>query len=200
MACSDSHTGLPTDATLDNRLYANTYFGFSFPIPGGWTIAQKEVTDSLQTKAAKGGRSLAAANTLELRAEADQLAQKFRVLLMVSGHPAGSGNNANIVFFAAASALGSRRLSNQDVIAAVDKRLTSAVPAATRLAEIETVNLGGRQMLHAAYSKPAHGITTRQDCYTMVHGDYALLIILSGITDEDMKELDGMLAGLRFAK
>jgi hypothetical protein len=188
VACGTADQPSPTDGTLTETAYENTYFGFTLPLPSGWSVATPETEEHLR----KMGTKAMTADDPQLQASVDAASAKTFQLLTVSEHPVGAPVpfNPMIVVMAENIAYAPGIKTGADYLFHLGAILErSSVPFEAR-GEVSAVELGGRTFHRKDFEiAPPSGIT--QTYVAAREGEHVLVFIL---TVRDQAELENLLS------
>jgi hypothetical protein len=195
MACGSADQRSPNDGTLTDAAYENTYFGFTLPLPTGWSVATPQTEAHLIEV---GRRTLADADEL-LQAGIEAASAKSFQLLTVSEHPVGAPVPFNPMIIVAAESVAHAPgvKTGADYLFHLRGVLeSSSVPYEPR-GEIVAFDLGGRPFHRRDFEvSPPSGIT--QSYIFAREGDYALGFILTARDQSELEHLLGLVSKVHF--
>jgi hypothetical protein len=188
MACRSADQSSPTDGTLTDDAYENAYFGFTLPLPAGWSVATPQTEEHLR----EAGRRALVGDDPQLQASVDSATAKTFQLLTVSEHPVGAPVPFNpiIVVMAENIAHAPGIKTGADYLFHLGGILErSSIPCEAR-GEVSAVDLGGRTFHRRDFEiSPPSGIV--QSYVVAREGEYALGFVL---TARDQTELEDLLS------
>jgi hypothetical protein len=179
---------LPTDSAVSNGTYINSYFGLSIPIPDGWFIAS---TDSEEFLREVGGDALVGDDAM-LKAALEASKKTTFQLLTVSEYELGAPVtfNPNLMVLAERVSHTPGVKSGEDYLFHVAKLLLQAALPYEVVRDAHPVQLGIREWSRAQFrlNQPQNPI--EQTYISVKKGEYALSMILSAATQEQMLALE----------
>jgi hypothetical protein len=188
IACGTADQRSPADGTLTETAYENAFFGFTLPLPAGWSVATHETEEHLR----EAGRRAMVGDDPQFEASVEAATAKTSQLLTVSQHPVGAAVpfNPMIIVMAEKIAHAPGIKTGADYLFHLGGALErSAIPYEPR-GEVSAVDLGGRTFHRRDFEiSPPSGIT--QSYIVTREGAYALAFI---VTARDQSELEDLLS------
>lgn len=196
-ACQPRTAALPPDfdygTVIDGR-YDNPFFGLTLPLPSGWHLQDKEANQAMMEQ---GSRALSG-DDAELRARIEANYPQTATLLALFKHPVGSAVSFNPNLIVMAENLRAAPLvrSGPAYLGQLRDALQAGQVPVAFPSELESTSLGDA----AAHVLPAEltlgPATVQQKYYVNLRQRYALCVILTYHTPEDLHELEQVLASL----
>ena len=194
-ACGWSDRRSPNDGTLTDSAYENAYFGFSLPLPAGWSVATPQAEEHLLEV---GRKTMEDADPL-LQAGIEAARAKSFQLLTVSEHPVGAAVAFNPMIIVAAESVAHAPgiETGTDYLFHLGAVLeNSSIPFQPR-GETSALDLGGRPFHRRDFEiSPPSGIT--QSYLFAREGEYALGFILTARDETELERLLGLVSKVHF--
>ncbi len=194
-ACSASDEPSPADATLTETTYENTYFGFTLPLPSGWSVATPEAEEHIR----EIGKQALASDDPQLRASIEASAPKTFQLLTLTEHPVGApvAFNPTIVVLAENVAHAPGVKTGADYLFHLAANLARGSIPYEPLGEVSATELGGRPFHRMDFEvAPPSGIS--QSYLFAREGTYVLGFVATARDQVELKELLGLVSQVRF--
>ena len=198
--CSSAYSqgGIPSlDAgTVKDSTYTNAFFGMQLRIPDGWQVQDNEATRALLER----GRTLAVGDDKNLNAMVSASEQKSLTLLTVFKHPPGSPVDFNPSFMCIVERIqglpgikkGSdylfhvrKGLSLSKIQFTFEKEIYDAPVAGLEFGVLETKLIIGKAAI-------------RQKYYTTILKGYALSLIISYSSEEELQTHNKTIESMKF--
>ena len=195
MACGSADQRSPKDGTLTDSLYENTYFGFTLPLPTGWSVATPQTEEHLR----EVGRNTMADADPQLQASIDAASAKSFQLLTVSEHPVGSAVPFNPMIMIAAENIAHAPgiKTGADYLFHLRGVLEKSSIPFEPSGEISVFDLGGRSFHRRDFEiSPPSGIT--QSYVFAREGEYALGFVLTARDQAELEHLLSLISKLHF--
>ncbi len=195
MACGTADRRSPTDGTLTDTTYENTYFGFSLPLPAGWSVATPQAEDYFREV---GQKAIAGDDPLLQASVEASVANTFQ-LLTVSEHPVGAAVafNPMIVVMAESVSHAPGIKTGADYLFHLGNVLERSPIAYETIGEVSAIELGGR-----SFHRKDFGFSSlagvRQSYIFAREGEYVFGFVLSAQDQNELEGLLGLVSQIRF--
>jgi len=174
----------PDAGVVAGQTYSNAFFGFSLPVPAGWSVAPADT-----------------ANARDGSAETHQL-------LLISEKPLGVSTESNPTLLVVAEQVSaSGATTARDYLQYVTRILSASIVRQgetmtpyTRSGEMEETPVGGRAGGRASFTVQIGERQARQTYFSTVIKGYALSIVVSAMNEADLRRLEGIAKSARFAQ
>jgi hypothetical protein len=182
--------------TIKDSTYTNAYFAMKLRIPDGWQVQDNQATRALLER----GRALVVGDDKNLDAMINASEQKSLTLLTMFKYPPGSPVDFNPAFICLVERLdglpGIKKGS--DYLFHVRKGLLATKLQLTMEKEIYAESVSGMQF-DILETKLALGTTTvHQKYYSTILKGYALSLIISYTSDEELKAQTEIIKSMKF--
>jgi hypothetical protein len=183
LGCKKAVARSPAGGARAGTVYTNTFFGFSLPIPAGWSVASSSVTNAPDPKA----------HTFQL--------------LLTSEKPLGTKTDSNptlLVVVEKTSVSGAHdaqeyldhitRMLSQSIV----RQGNTVIPYATD-GKIQPANVGGRDGARANLTVRLGQRRAHQSYFSTVVNGYAFSIVISAMNELDLRRLEEVVASASFS-
>jgi len=182
--------------TVKDSTYTNAFFAMQLRIPNGWQVQDNEATRAMLER----GRTVAAGDDKNLNAMITASEQKSLPLLTMFKHPPGSPVTSNPSFMCIAERIqglpGIQKGS--DYLFHVRKGLGSSKIQLTFEKEIYDALVGGLEFGILETRMIVGTTTIRQKYYATILKGYALSIIISYASDEELETQNAIIGSIKF--
>jgi len=182
---------------FEGNRYFNEYFGFQINIPKAWSILDQQATDSINER---GGDILVGENKnlqAAVRAAELQSVDLFAVYKFMPGAPVDSNPSITCVAEKIQHTPGIKRGS--DYLFHVKKLLSSSSVEVNYTKEIYTENLDNNAFDVLETEMDFGGYKVEQLYYVSIVKEYALVIVLSYLTEAGKSELLDVIKTMEFS-
>jgi hypothetical protein len=181
---------------LDGSAYTNEFFGLTLTLPEGWKV-QGEAADKLtgdKVRKLIDTKDPAAQARLE-RSVADTLN-----LLTAYQYPLGAAVHFNPAFFCAAEKIppGADGATAADYMDVLKQTLRHSRAPVTIDRDVYTENVGGETFAVIDITTRFPNAVGHQRYYTHIKRGYALSLVLTYLTEEQLRTLTGVIESVRF--
>lgn len=182
---------------INENTYTNDFFGMTFTIDDDWYILSREEMAAISDA---GSEVLAEANE-DMAKKADLAKEKTLNLLFISQHPLDQTEDTNANFFCIAENLGLLNgvavKSGKDYIDILKRNLTdTGLPYTIHDPSSEVI--GGKTFATLEVETNVEGFSIKQKYYSILMDNYVLSFIATYFSDDDLTELNDMLAKVKF--
>jgi hypothetical protein len=186
----------PERGSLDGSAYTNEYFGLTLTLPEGWkvhAVAAERLTGERVRKlidtgdpAAQARLEKGVANTLNL--------------LTVYEHPVGAAVHFNPAFFCAAEKIlpGADGATDADYMDVLKQTLRHSRAPVTVDRDVYTETVGGETFSVIDITTRFPDAIGHQRYYTHIRRGYALSLVLTYLTQEQLRTLTAVVDSVRF--
>ena len=182
--------------SYEGTTYSQPYFGFSIDFPEDWVIQSREVNEGMMDM----GGDLIAGEDQNLKARLKASEMNIVNLFAVMQHELGAPVAFNPSILSVAE-----RIKNfpgihtgEDYLFHARKLLESGQVKSTFPKPVYPELVGGQEFYVMTMELPVMGTVVHQKYYATILRGYALGIILSYSTDEELEQLTEVLGTLRF--
>lgn len=185
----------PDKGIVNDGTYFNHFFNFSLPIPEGWAVAGTATEEYMM----EAGKAVMASDP-RMNAATEMSAQNVYQLLTISEFEIGAAveSNPTFVLYAERVSHAPGIKTGKDYLFHVTRLLLEGNLPYERTNEGSLTKLGDKEFYREALQLRAVGRGIQQAYYAAILGDFALVVVLSAQTDEQMTRLEEVASTLRF--
>ena len=196
--CNRSKTGKIDFGVVEGSVYTNHYLGLKISVPQGWSVQDNEAKKALL----EGGKQITAGKDANLRAAMDASELNSVPLLIMFKYPVGSAVNFNPSFSSVAEKVSQMPgiTRGSDYLFHVKKILLQAQIKYTIADVIRTEKIGDASFDVLDATMSAGKLFVYQKYYATIMKGYALSLIVTYTTPDELKELQSLLSSITFAR
>jgi hypothetical protein len=174
----------PDAGAVAGQTYSNAFFGFSLPVPAGWSVAPADTTNARDGSA------------------------ETRQLLLISEKPLGTSTDSNPTLLIVAERVSvSGATTTQDYLQYVTRILSGSIVRQgetmtpySRVGDIKETPVGGRAGGRASFTVQIGEWQARQTYFSTVLKGYAFSIVISAMNEADLNRLEAVAKSAKFAQ
>ena len=195
--CATLQHKSPADGGVAGGEYTNSFFGFALPIPNGWSVAPQE---ALNATVKMGSEMLTESADKRVKAALKAAEKKTHNLMLMSEHPLGAAVpfNANIIGVAELVRHTPGVKTGADYLFHMRNVLKMSNVGLQSRGEPKETQLGKRTFYHEQYYSGTTSPSVEQAYYVTVLDGYALALIVSAASQDDLPRVEATLKDLRF--
>lgn len=180
-----------TTGAFNGNAYANDFFGMTFKVPDGWTVASKEQMVDIF----KAGQEMIGSNDKDAEKKMELAKQKTLYFAYASKHPIDYAEGPNSNFNLVCENLGIAGLvvktSKDYAEAAIEqiKKSTEGTDMSYTFGDITTQKIGGLDFAITDATLTYSGVEIKQRLVCTIKNNYALTFTLTWFDDAELPEL-----------
>jgi len=177
---------------VSENKYTNEFFGFSFPIPNGFTVIEPE--EALLW--AKAGGDMLKVENGKTSKDIDNSIAKQATLLAVAERPMGSPGNSALEVVVLKQ--GNGITANMALVASVS--LITSTGKLKLMNSLTNPRFGGLAFAGALVTGEFNSVKISQEMYVIMRRGYSIHVVVTYSTDEGRKSVMGILEKIQFTK
>jgi hypothetical protein len=186
----------PDHGSLDGNAYTNDYFGLTLTLPEGWKVQGEAVRERNR----EAGRRLFDTKDPAARARLEKAVGNTLNLLTAYQYRVGAAVHFNPAFLCAAekipeAAAGATEADYMDVLKQTFRHSQAPI---TIDRDVYTEQVGGETFYALDITTRFPNAIGHQRYYTRIRRGYALSLVLTYLTDEQLRTLEGVVNSVRF--
>ena len=185
----------PDKGIVKDGIYYNYFFNFSLPIPENWAVAGTATEEYIM----EAGKAIVASDP-QMEAAVEFSAQNVYQLLTISEFEIGAAveSNSSFVLYAERVSHAPGIKTGKDYLMHVTRMLLEGNLPYERTKEGSLTKLSDKEFYREDVQLRAVGREIQQAYYATILGDFALVVVLSAQTEEQMTRLEEVASTLRF--
>jgi hypothetical protein len=191
-----------TTGSFDGTAYANDYFGLTFRIPDGWSIATKDQMEEVF----QVGAEMLGSDDKDAESKMELAKQKTLYLTYAMKYPYGytDGYNDNVNVMCENLNLAASLLikTGADYIRAMEDQINGSDMASSGIAytfgEITSCEINGTKFDTVDGTMDLSGFIIHQRMYCTLKNHYAILFAVSWMDDGSLEELQSIMDTVEF--
>ena len=189
-------TAAPDRGSLDGGAYTNDFFGLTLKLPEGWKVHGEAVRERNR----EAGRKLFDAKDPAARARLEKGVGNTLNLLTAYQYPVGAAVHFNPAFLCAAEKIpeAAAAATDADYMAVLKQTFQYSQAPITVDRDVYTEQVGGLPFSVIDITTKFPDAVGRQRYYAHIRRGYALTLVLTYLTDEQLRTLDGVVRSVRF--
>lgn len=187
VGCAKQPSAEVDSGTFEGTLYRNPYFGMTLAIPSDWNILD---TKAMQHVGDTGIR-LSGGNDKNMQAALGEAKSRLVYLLLATEHPTGSSvaSNPSIMCIAEHVSRFRGTKTGRDYLFHARRFLEAGQMEYSFPKELCSELIGGMEFHVMATELAWLGATVKQEFHATILKDYALVIVISFVTEEERNVL-----------
>ena len=186
----------PDHGSLDGNAYMNDYFGLTLTLPEGWKVHGEAVRERNR----EAGRKLFDTRDPAAQARLEQAVGNTLNLLTAYQYPVGAAVHFNPAFLCAAEKIppAAAEATEADYMEVLKKTFGHSQAPITIDRDVYTEQVGGETFSVIDITTKFPNAVGHQRYYTRIRRGYALSLVLTYLTDEQLRTLTGVVSSVRF--
>ena len=186
----------PDRGSLDGGAYTNDFFGLTLRLPEGW----KAHGEAVREKNKEAGRKLFDAGDPAARARLEKGVGNTLNLLTAYQYPLGAAVHFNPAFLCAAEKIpdAASAATDADYMAVLKQTFRYSQAPINVDRDVYTEQVGGLPFSVIDITTKFPDAVGHQRYYAHIRRGYALTLVLTYLTDEQLRTLDGVVRSVRF--
>jgi hypothetical protein len=189
-------TAAPVQGSLDGNAYTNDYFGLTLTLPEGWKVQGEAVRERNR----EAGRKLFDAKDPAAQARLEKAVGNTLNLLTAYQYPVGAAVHFNPAFLCAAEKIpaSAAGATDADYMAVLKQTFRYSQAPITVDRDVYTEQVGGLTFSVVDITTRFPNAIGHQRYYAHIRRGYALSLVLTYLTDEQLRTLEGVVKSVRF--
>jgi hypothetical protein len=186
----------PERGSLDGNAYANDFFGLTLTLPLGWKVQGEAVRERNR----EAGRKLFDTGDPAAQARLEKSVGNTLNLLTAYQYPVGSAVHFNPAFLCAAERIPAAAVgaTDADYMAVLKQTFRYSQAPITVDRDVYTEQVGGETFAVIDITTRFPNAIGHQRYYTHIRRGYALSLVLTYLTEEQLRTLEGVVKSVRF--
>lgn len=186
----------PERGSLDGSVYANDFFGLTLTLPAGWKVQG----EAFREKNREAGRKLFDAGDRAAQARLEEAAGNTLNLLTAYQYPVGSAVHFNPAFLCAAEKIpaSAAGATGADYMEVLKQTLRYSRAPVTVERDVYAEQVGGETFAVIDITTRFPDAVGRQRYYAHIRRGHALSLVLTYLTDEQLRALEAVVKSVRF--
>jgi hypothetical protein len=186
----------PDRGSLDGNAYTNDFFGLTLTLPAGW----KAQGEAVRERNREAGRKNFDTGDPAARARLEKSVGNTLNLLTAYQYPVGSAVHFNPAFLCAAERIpaAASGATDADYMAVLKQTFRYSRAPITVDRDVYTEQVGGETFAVVDITTRFPDAVGHQRYYAHIRRGYALSLVLTYLTDEQLRTLEGVVESARF--
>ena len=186
----------PDRGSLDGNAYTNEFFGLTLTLPAGWKVQGEAVRERNR----EAGRKLFDAGDPAARARLEKSVGNTLNLLTAYQYPVGTAVHFNPAFLCAAEKIpaSAAGATDADYMAVLKQTFRYSQAPITIDRDVYTEQVGGLTFSVVEITTRFPNAIGHQRYYAHIRRGYALSLVLTYLTDEQLRTLEDIVKSARF--